>query len=424
MISNNIRSDDKTIFVKTFRMKKIALHWQILIGIALAIVFGLSLPNQVRYVSWLGTVFLRALSMIVVPLVFSSLISGVISIGSGGNLGKLGLKTLLFYMSTSLLAIITGLLLVNIFKPGVGGSLMDLVEPGKVHIEAIPIQDTLLEIIPKNIFQAFSSGNMLAIILFALLFGFFITRIEGKYRASLELFFQGTFEAMMKITLFIIKFAPIGIFGIVTKVVAEQSDLFLLVAKLGKFFLVVVLGLLIHSMLTLPFILRFIAKLNPRKHFKSVSTALLTAFSTASSNATLPLTMEQVEDNVGVSNKVTSFTLPLGATINMDGTALYELVVVGFVAQIYGIDLSIGQQIIIVLTALLSSIGTAGVPMASYVAMTIIFTAVGLPLEAMALLFPIDRPLDMMRTAVNVYGDTVGAATIASSEGEKLNTRI
>lgn len=424
MIWNNFHSIDKTIFVKIFRMKKFALHWQILIGIALAIVFGLTLPNQVQYVSWLGTVFLRALSMIVVPLVFSSLISGVLSIGSGGNLGKLGLKTLLFYMASSLLAIVTGLLLVNIFKPGVGGSLMDMVEPGIVQIEAIPIQDTLLEIIPKNIFLAFSSGNMLGIILFALLFGFFITRIEGKYRSSLELFFQGTFEVMMKITLFIIKFAPVGIFGIVSKVVAEQSDLFFLAAKLGKFFLVVVLGLLIHSMVTLPFILRFIAKLNPRKHFQSVSTALLTAFSTASSNATLPLTMEQVEDNVGVSNKVTSFTLPLGATINMDGTALYELVVVGFVAQIYGIDLSIGQQIIIVLTALLSSIGTAGVPMASYVAMTIIFTAVGLPLEAMALLFPIDRPLDMMRTAVNVYGDTVGAATIASSEGEKLNTRI
>jgi Na+/H+-dicarboxylate symporter len=188
--------------------------------------------------------------------------------------------------------------------------------------------------------------------------------------------------------------------------------------------LVVILGLAIHSGLTLPLILRFIGKINPLKHVRAVRTALLTAFSTASSNATLPLTLEEVENNAGVSNKISSFTLPLGATINMDGTALYELVVVGFVAQLYGIDLSIGQQFIIVVTALLSSIGTAGVPMASYVTMSIIFTAVGLPFEAIALILPIDRPLDMLRTGVNVLGDTVGAVTIASSEGETLTSHL
>jgi len=224
----------------------------------------------------------------------------------------------------------------------------------------------------------------------------------------------------MKITLFIIRFAPLGIFGIVSKVVAEQTDLSGLAMRLGKFMLVVVAGLAIHSLFTLPLILRFVGKVNPVKHIKAVGVALLTAFSTASSNATLPLTMESVENNAGVSNKISSFTLPLGATINMDGTALYELVVVGFVAQLYGIDLSITQQLIVVLTALLSSIGTAGVPMASYVTMTIIFTAIGLPFEAIALILPIDRPLDMLRTATNVFGDTCGAITVAASEGEKL----
>jgi Na+/H+-dicarboxylate symporter len=405
-------------------MKKIALHWQILIGIASAIIFGLYLPQHIEYISWIGVVFLRALSMIVVPLVFTSLVSGMIAIGSGENLGKLGLKTLAYYISTSLLAIVTGLFLVNVFKPGAGSSFSGFINSDEFDIDPVPIKDTLINIVPENIFEAFSSGNMLGIILFALLFGFFITRIGTTHQKSLEVFFSGAFEVMMKITLFIIRFAPLGIFGIVSQVVAEQSDLMALAIRLSKFVLVVIAGLLIHSVITLPLILRFIAKLNPIKHIKAVSTALLTAFSTASSNATLPLTMEEVEENAGVSGKIASFTIPLGATVNMDGTALYELVVVGFVAQIYGIDLSIGQQVIVVLTALLSSIGTAGVPMASYVAMTIIFTAVGLPLEGMALIIPIDRPLDMLRTCVNVYGDTVGASTVAASEGEVLRTRI
>jgi len=404
-------------------MKKIKLHWQIVLAILLSVVFGLLFPHHIKYVSWIGTVFLRALQMVVVPLVFCSLISGITNIGSEGNLGRLGIKTIVFYLATSLLAIFTGLLLVNLFKPGSGTNLLSNEISGYADLPVKPVSETLIEIVPTNIIDALATGNMLSIILFAILFGFFITKLNAPYRENLETFFHAAFRVMMKITLFIIRFAPIGIFGIVSNVVAEQSDLGELAVRLGKFMLIVIIGLLIHSMFTLPFILRFIGKINPAKHVRAVSTALLTAFSTASSNATLPLTMESVEDKAGVSNKISSFTLPLGATINMDGTALYELVVVGFVAQLYGIELSFSQQLIVILTALLSSIGTAGVPMASYVTMTIIFTAVGLPFEAIALILPVDRPLDMMRTAVNVFGDTCGATVIAASEGEKLKVQ-
>jgi proton glutamate symport protein len=224
----------------------------------------------------------------------------------------------------------------------------------------------------------------------------------------------------MKITLFVIKFAPLGIFGIVAKVIADQENLLDLFKSIGLFMAVVIAGLLFHALVTLPSILKFIGRTNPIKFFNSVLTPLLTAFSTQSSNATLPLTIEAIEDNAGVSNKISSFTLPLGATINMDGTALYELAVAGFIAQIYGIDLSISQQVIMVLTALLASIGTAAIPMASLVTMTIIFTAVGLPLEGIAIVMPVERILDMFRTTVNVWSDCCGAATIAVSEGEKL----
>jgi proton glutamate symport protein len=233
--------------------------------------------------------------------------------------------------------------------------------------------------------------------------------------------FDAVFETMMKITLWVIRFAPLGVMGIVAEVVSEQDNLLQLIGSLGKFAGVVVISLGVHFFVTLPILLFLLGKTNPVKHYQSMFSVILTAFSTASSNATLPLTLETVEEKSGVSNKVASFTLPLGATINMDGTALYELVVAGFVAQLYGIELSITQQFIMVSTALLASIGTAGIPMASFVTMTIVFTSVGLPLEAMLIVMPVDRPLDMLRTATNVFSDSCGSVIIAKSEGEKLN---
>jgi len=401
-------------------MKKIALHWQILIALILAVIVGIFFKSAVPYISWMGIIFLRALKMIVVPLVLTSLITGVTNIGSGGNLGRIGLKTIIYYLSTSIVAILTGLFLVNILKPGVGADPALTGNMEQFELTEKPITDTLIEIIPTNIFESFVDENMLAIIFFAILVGFFITQLKTKQKVLLTDFFSSFFDLMMKITLFVIKFAPLGILGIVAKVVADQENIMELVQRLGLFMLVVFLGLFIHAFISLPLIVRFIGRIKPFRHFNKVLTPLLTAFSTASSNATLPLTMEAVEHNSGVSNKIASFTLPLGATINMDGTALYELAVAGFIAQLTGHDLTITHQFILVATALLASIGTAGVPMASYVAMTIIFTAIGLPLEYMLLVLPVDRPLDMLRTATNVWSDTCGAAVIAKSEGEKL----
>lgn len=398
---------------------KMKLHWQILIALTLSIPFGIIFPNAALNIEWVGTIFLRGLSMVVVPLVFSSLVSGVANIGSSSDFGRLGGKTIGYYMLTSLIALLVGLILVNIFKPGVGATGFSL-DNDSLSIAEKSLKETLIEIIPNNIFAALQNGKMLSIIVFAMLFGFFITKVEYPYKENLTLFFSGTFEVMMKITLFVIKFAPLGIFSIVAAVVATQADVIDLIFRLGKFMLVVIGGLLFHGLVFLPLLLWFFGRINPIQHYKAMSTTLLTAFSTASSNATLPITMETMEKKVGVSNKVASFSLPLGATINMDGTALYELVVAGFVAQVYGIELSLTSQFIIVLTALLSSIGTAGVPMASLVTMAIVFKAVDLPLEGIALILPVDRPLDMLRTATNVFSDTCGASIIAKSEGEKL----
>ena len=257
---------------------------------------------------------------------------------------------------------------------------------------------------------------MLPIIFFSLLFGFFITKAPQPYGKQLTDFFQGVFEVMMRLTHFIILFTPLGVFAIIAKLVAQTGvDVFI---PLAGYMITVISALAIHALVTLPLLIYFVGGISPIAHFRAMSAALLTAFSTSSSSATLPLTMESMEKNAGASNKVTSFVLPLGATINMDGTALYECVAAMFIAQVYGIELGIGQQFIIVITALLASIGAAGIPMAGLVMMTIILHAVGLPLEGLGLILAVDRVLDMMRTSVNVWSDSCGTITIARSEGE------
>lgn len=405
-------------------MKKIELHWQILIALIFAILFGIYLKEYVGYVSWMGEIFLRALKMIIIPLIFSSIVSGVTNIGNAEHIGRLGLKTIIYYISTSIFAILTGLLLVNLFKPGIGADL-NLVREVDLGLKSDTLGRTLINIIPDNIFAAMSSnGQMLSIIFFAMLFGFFITRIKTDYQVLLTDFFNAFFEVMMKLTLFIIKFTPLGIFGLVAEKVAQQDNLYALMQSMGLYMAVVVIGLAIHSILTLPVLIRLIGKTNPLKHFKAMQTPLLTAFSTSSSSATLPLTIQAVEENCGVSNKISSFTLPLGATINMDGTALYECVAVIFIAQAYGTDLTIVQQLIVVVTSLLASIGAAGIPMAGLVMITIILTAVGLPLEGVGLILAVDRILDMFRTTVNVWSDSCGAVIIAKLEGESLKTDL
>ncbi|MCD6333138.1 MAG: dicarboxylate/amino acid:cation symporter [Bacteroidales bacterium] len=407
------------------KLIQIKLHWQIFIALVWAIVFGYFFSGSVRYVSWMGDLFLNALKMIIIPLIICSLISAVTNMGTGKNLGRIGLKTLVYYIMTSLLAILTGLILFNIIRPGKGSDLDLLQDVSNLGLHTTSFGETMKNIIPTNIFRALAEGNILSVIFFALLFGFFITRVGNKSRNFLTDFFNAAYQVMMKLTLFIIKFTPLGVFGIVAKVVADNIDqLSNLASSMGIYMLTVIIGLTIHATITLPLILRFIGKSYPLKHFKNVLTPLLTAFSTSSAAATLPLTMEAVEKKSGVSQKISNFTLPLGATINMDGTALYECVAAMFIAKIYGLDLSITQQVLVIFTALLASIGAASVPMAGLLMITIILSALGLPLEGVGLILAVDRPLDMIRTATNVWSDSTGAAVIARSEGEQLKIQL
>jgi proton glutamate symport protein len=409
-------------------MFKIKLHWQILIARVLAILFGFFFPQNVRYVKWMGDLFLRGLKMIIVPLILTSIITGVANMGDAQDLGKLGLKTIVYYITTSLFAILTGLLLVNLIQPGVGADLGFSKSIEGIDISSQGLGNVLMKMVPNNIFQALASADMLAIIFFSILVGFFLMKIAREYKDPLLNLFNGGFELMMKITSFVIKFTPFGIFGIVAAVVAEQAGdrqaLLDITQRLGMYMAAVLGGLFFHAFITLPVLLRLIGKVNPYKHFQAMTTPLLTAFSTSSSSATLPLTMDAVENNVGVSNKITSFVLPLGATVNMDGTALYECVAAMFIAQAYGIHLSFLTQIVVVFTALLASIGAAGIPMAGLVMITVILSAVGLPLEGVGLILAVDRILDMCRTTVNVWSDSCGSAIIAKTEGEELKVQI
>jgi len=402
----------------------IPLHFQIIIMLIAGGFFGYYFSSATDYTNWIGEVFLRALNMIIVPLILCSITLGVASVGSSGNLGRLGLKTMGYYVISTLVAIITGFILVTSIKPGVGAELGLTSSVAGITSASDSFGQTLIKIVPANIIEALAQGQMLAIIFFAILFGFFITKIHEKPRILLIDVFNAALDVIMKITLFIIKFTPLGIFSITAKVIAQQvqmgNEISEVISRLGLYFITVLAGLFIHGLFTLPLSVKLLGRANPVKHFRNMATPLLTAFSTSSSNATLPLTMDAVENKDGVSNKIASFTLPLGATVNMNGTALYECVAVMFIAQAYGINLTFNQQLIVVFTALLAAVGSAGIPMAGLVMMTVVLKAVGLPMEGIGLVLAVDRILDMFRTTINVYGDTCAAVIIAKSEGENL----
>jgi len=426
-------------------MRKLALHWQILIAILLAGIVGFAVNSAgggdptgpgilgVSFLSmfqYIGEIFLNALKMIIVPLIMSSIIIGMSGIGASGNLGALGGRTLMFYAGTTLAAIVVGLLLINLTQPGIADGepvretmeLTGSVEEIAAKVEGRGISDVaavFLRLVPENIVQAAAQGQMLGIIFFALLFGFFMTKIKSELSGTLFRFWDGVFHVMMLMTEWIMKFAPIGVFGLVAGVIAESG--FKAAAPLVIFALTVLAALAVHVLVTLPLLLRFVGGVSPYKMFPIMAPALLTAFSTASSSATLPITMDCVEESAGVSNKISSFVLPLGATVNMNGTALYEGAAAMFLAQAYGLELTFGIQFVIVVTALLTSIGVAGVPSASLVAIAIILGAVGLPIEAIAYLMVFDRILDMVRTSVNVFGDSACAVIVARLSGEETN---
>ena len=404
-------------------MKKIELHWQILIALAFAVIIGsftdknTILAGSITYFSiydFLGKLFLNALKMIIVPLVVSSVIVSVSGIKSNKRLGILGLKTFVYYAFTSLIAILTGLILVNLIHPGSETLVSQMTAKPNINGNLSDIANVFIRMIPSNPLKAAIENQMLGLIFFSLLFGIFMRHVKEDLFKTMYSFWDGILNVMLNMTDFIMKFAPIGVFALVAKVISETGfDSF---KPLLAFFLTVLSGLAIHTFISLPLLLIFVAKINPIKHFKAMYPALLTAFSTSSSMATLSVTLDDAQKRASVSPDIAGFVLPLGATVNMDGTALYECVAAVFIAQSYGISMPITTQFTVLLLALLTSVGVAGVPSASLVAIIIILSAVGLPVEAIGLILVVDRLLDMTRTAVNVWSDSCGAAIISESE--------
>lgn len=463
------------------------LHWQILLGLIIGAAIGYGIgasavaalpadidPGQAGaeaariatssyaylFFDLVGDLFIQGLKLIIVPLVMSSIILAVANLtkhsdGSTG-FGRLTAKTMGYYATTSVISVLIGLAVVNTLSPGLttndAGATVGILEGQDLSAfagdqqavdqkvggkQATDFLDVFREMVPPNLIEAAAQGKLLGLIVVSILIGFFLSRSDNEPARLIKTFTQGVYDLTLAITDLILKLAPIGIIGLIAATLGEQyaklvpdDRLATFVTGLTTFAGGALLALMIHFLIVMPLILLLVARVNPIKHYRAMMPALLTAFSTASSSATLPITMECVEDRAKVSRKTTSFVLPLGATVNMDGTALYECVAAIFICQAFGIELTFAQQFLIVVTAVLTSIGVAGVPSASLVAIVVILTAVqdALPIgslpegvllvSGLGLLFVFDRPLDMVRTAVNVFSDSVGAVTIARTEGE------
>lgn len=399
-------------------MKKMQLSTKILIGLALGVLAGILLQGSPGVAdTWIkpfGTLFLNLIKMIIVPLVLASLVVGTCGLGDVRKLGRIGGKTIVYYLLTTAFAVLLGLILANVFNVGFGFALPADVEPSEAG-KMPSIVDTFLNIIPTNPIKALADGNMLQIIAFALILGSGIVALGDKGKPLFG-FFDSLAEATYKITGGIMNFAPYAVFALITPVVASNGPQVLL--PLLSVIAIVYFGCFLHAAIVYSGTLKLLGKFSPIKFFKGIFPAQAIAFTTCSSSATLPVNMQCTEENLGVSKSICSFVLPLGATINMDGTALYQGVCALFIANVYGIELSIAQQVTIVLTATLASIGTAGVPGAGLIMLTMVLQSVGLPLEGLALVGGIDRILDMARTTVNITGDSACAVVIAASENE------
>lgn len=422
----------------TFRQSEPA---RIIAALLLGAGFGALVPSGAGFggltagaaLGFVGDLFLRLLQMIVVPLVATSIITSVARLGRDHAFARLGLKTVAYFAATTLLAAVLGLVVMNLARPGnvppdVSAKLRASVPQSVGEVGASlegksagDLADIVRRAVPPNIVAAMSDNReMLAVIFFALLFGFFSGRLPDGRREAFQGFWENANDVMLAITHGVMRVAPLGIFALIARTVQQSGGAVL--DPLALFFACVAGALAFHMFVTLAALMRAFGGFRPWQHYRAMAPALLTAFSTASSSATLPVTLECLEKNAKVSPRIAGFVVPLGATVNMDGTALYECAVVMFVAQIYGVGLDLSQQVLVIVLALLTSVGVAGIPAASLVAIVIILQAVGLPLEAVAIVMATDRILDMMRTAVNVFGDSCGAAIIARSEGERVYT--
>ena len=424
-------------------MKKIALHWQIIIGMILGVLFALLIANfewgKQFVIDWIkpfGTIFINALKLIAVPLILASLIKGVSDLKDISKLSKIGGRTLFTFIFTTVVAVSIGLVIVNIINPGktiseeTRNQLIDSystvvnkkIEAAVVQSETGPLQ-FLEDLVPSNIFAAASdNGNMLQVIFFAILFGIGLILIPNEKSSTVKAFFDGFNDVILKLIDLIMLAAPIGVFALLAALVVEapNSDLFI---ALMWYSLSVLLGLLIMIGFYVLLIKIFTNK-SPKFFLNGIAPAQLLAFSTSSSAATLPVTMECVEERLGVDNEVSSFVLPVGATVNMDGTSLYQAVAAVFIAQAFGMDLSLTTQLGIIVTATLASIGSAAVPGAGMVMLVIVLAQAGIPEAGLALIFAVDRPLDMCRTTINVTGDAMVSMLIAKSVGKLGEPRV
>ena len=427
-------------------MKKLALHWQIIIGLVLGLIYGLIAANsgwQEFTSDWIapwGKIFINMLKMIAVPLVLISLINGISGLKDVSQLSSMGGKTIGIYIATTVMAITIGLVMVNIIKPG--NSFSDEVKQELMSQNAAKAQSAeeqataqknsgplqfLVDMVPSNIFlSAGDNRNMLQVIFFALMFGIALIIAPDQSKVDpIKKFFDGANEVILKMVDIIMYFAPIGVFALLGNIMVELAGddpaaAVEILKGLGVYSLTVILSLAVMVFIMYPLILKFLAGYSYKRFFQGIAPAQLLAFSTCSSAATLPLTMERCEEKLGVSNKVASFVLPLGATINMDGTSCYQAVAAVFIAQVYGMDLGLSEQLTIVLTATLASIGSAAVPGAGIIMLAIVLGAVGIPLEGISLIFAVDRILDMCRTVVNVTGDATVATIVAKTENELI----
>ena len=414
------------------KKKKRGLTTQIFIGLFLGllvgIVFNLFVPSS--YIKdtilvngifdVLGQGFIRLMQMLVVPLVFFSLVTGAMSMGDTKKLGKIGVKTLVFYLFTTALAITLALLLASFIKPGVGIDLSKVSQAAQADpAKAVSIKDTVLNLIPTNPIKAMAEGNMLQIIFFALLVGIILANL-GEKAHNVANIFEEFNDIMMDMTMIVMKFAPIGVFALITKTFATLglSAIF----SMLKYMLTVVLGLGLQLFLVYMVLLTIFAKANPFKFLKKFFPVLGFAFSTSSSNATVPMNINKLEE-LGVSRKISSFTIPLGATINMDGTAIMQGVAVVFAANAYGMQLTPQNFLTVIAAATLASVGTAGIPSVGLITLSMVFNSIGLPISAIAMIMGIDRILDMIRTAINITGDAVCTVIVANSSGEEYFDR-
>ncbi|MDL2297888.1 dicarboxylate/amino acid:cation symporter [Synergistaceae bacterium OttesenSCG-928-D05] len=404
--------------------KEMPLIWKIGIGFVLGLLLGFVLGPMtnnpfisdyiIPLLNLIGNIFLALLKMLIVPLVFSSIIMGAASIGDPKTLGRIGIKTVALYLLTTMVAIVIGLTLGNVMQPGVGLSIAGAAGEAKA---AAPLTKVILDIFPANPLKALVDGAMLPVIVFALFLGVSATLIGEKGRKFLEVN-ESIAETMYKMTGIVMKTAPVGIFALIAVTAAKYGPAVL--SPFAKVIFAVYIGCFLQASIVYSGLITGYVKKSPMWFFRGVREAMLAAFVTRSSSGSLPITMRNVQENLGVSEKISSFVLPLGATINMDGTALYQGVCALFIAQAFNIELSIGAQITILLTATLASIGTAGVPGAGLIMLSMVLTAVGLPIEGVGLVAGIDAVLDMARTCVNVTGDMAVATVVAKSEGENL----